>query len=167
MLDGADAMISDIISQTVVDLDRYLTDPNFDRTYTGEVRQRVIRLRDEADSLCAVLDMPPAEISVANDHTHQTDPERSKLIAAMMSVDDPALELRAPCFSQSDLLKRGWSMRLIAQLLGGRDWEVPNPHGVGFAPMLCWRKDRVFVAEDTPEFKEHSSRKSRSRGAQQ
>jgi hypothetical protein len=148
-------MISDIISQTVVDLDRYLTDPNFDGTYTGEVRERVIRLRDEADNLRAVLDLPPAEISVANDHTHQTDPERSKLVAAMM-LDDPAVDLRAPYFSQSDLRKRGWSMRLIAQLLGRRDWEVPNPHGAGFAPMLCWRKDRVLEAEETVAFQERS-----------
>jgi hypothetical protein len=102
----------------------------------------------------------------AKDHTPQTDPERSKLVAAMM-LDDPAVDLRTPCFNQSDLLKRGWSKGLIERLLGGRDWEVPNPHGAGFAPILCWRKDRVFAAEDTPEFKEHSSRKSRSEGAQQ
>jgi hypothetical protein len=61
MLDGADAMIGDILSRAVVDLDHYLTDPNFDGTYTGEVRERVIRLRDEADSLRAVLDMYPCD----------------------------------------------------------------------------------------------------------
>jgi hypothetical protein len=77
------------------------------------------------------------------------------LVAAMMSVD-PALELRAPCFSQSDLLKRGWSMRLIAQLLGRRDWEAPNPHCAGAAPKLCWRKDRVLEAEETVAFRERS-----------
>jgi len=148
-------MISDIISQTVVDLDRYLTDPNFAGTYTVEVRERVIRLRDEADNLRAVLDLPLADIRPANNPTHQIDPERSKLIAAMM-LDDPAVHLRTPCFSQSNLLKRGWSMRLIAQLLGNRDWEAPNPHGAGFTLMQCWRKDRVLEAEETLAFQKRS-----------
>jgi hypothetical protein len=165
MRDGVDAMISDILSQAVVDLDHYLTDDNFIGTYAGEVRERVIRLRDEADSLRAVLDMRPAEITSVPDATQQTDPERSKLIAAMMSVDDPALELRAPCFSQSDLLKRGWSMRLIDQLLGRRDWEAPNPHGAGFAPMLCWRKDRVLEAEKTLAFTTRVASSRRRRAA--
>jgi hypothetical protein len=148
-------MISDILSQAVSDLDHYLTDPNFDGTYTGELQERIIRLRDEADNLRAVLDMPLPEIPSAPDHTHQTDPERSKLVAAMM-LDEPGVYLRAPCFSQSDLLKRGWSKRLIEQLLGGPDWTAPNPHGAGFAPMLCWRKDRVVAAEETLAFQERS-----------
>ena len=144
-------MISDILSRAVVDLDHYLTDPNFDGTYIGDRRERVIRLRDEADSLRAILDMSPAEISVANDHTHQTDPERSKLIASMMVVR-PADDLAAAYFSQSDLLKRGWSKPLIDQILGGPDWKSPNPHCAGGAPMLCWLQTRVRTAEDGPAF---------------
>jgi hypothetical protein len=53
-------MISDILSQAVIDLDHYLTDANFDRTYGGEARERLIRLRNEADDLRSVLDTPPA-----------------------------------------------------------------------------------------------------------
>jgi hypothetical protein len=54
-------MIGDIISQTVVDLDHYLNDPNFDRTYSGELRERIMRLRDEAEYIRVVLDTHPCD----------------------------------------------------------------------------------------------------------
>jgi hypothetical protein len=146
-------MISDIISQTVVDLDRYLTDPNFDGTYTGEVRERVIRLRDEADNLRAVLDIRPVLIPPADGHSHQTGSARRAWIAWMMS-DESAVT--PPFFTQKDLFGRGWSKRLISDLLGEADWTAPNPHGAGFAPMRCWRLDRVLEAEKTLAFQERS-----------
>jgi hypothetical protein len=55
-------MIGDIISQTVVDLDHYLNDPNFDRTYSGALRERIMRLRDEAEYIRVVLDTHPSSI---------------------------------------------------------------------------------------------------------
>jgi hypothetical protein len=54
-------MISDILSQAVGDLDHYLNDPNFDGTYSGELRERIIRLRDEAEYIRAVLDTHPCD----------------------------------------------------------------------------------------------------------
>jgi hypothetical protein len=60
-------MISDIISQVVVDLDYYLTDPDFDHAYIGEAREWIIQLRDEADHLRRLLDMPPATASASHD----------------------------------------------------------------------------------------------------
>ena len=54
-------MISDILFQSVIDLDHYLNDPNFDRTYNGEIRDRIIRLRDEAEYIRAVLDAHPCD----------------------------------------------------------------------------------------------------------
>jgi hypothetical protein len=54
-------MISDILFQAVVDLDHYLNDPNFDRTYSGELRERIIRLRDEAEYIRFVLDTHPCD----------------------------------------------------------------------------------------------------------
>jgi hypothetical protein len=53
-------MISDILSQAVVDLDHYLNDPNF-HTYSGELRERIIRLRDEAEYIRVVLDTHPCD----------------------------------------------------------------------------------------------------------
>jgi hypothetical protein len=50
-------MISDILAQAVDDLDHYLND--FDRTYTGELRHRISRFRNEADYLRSLLDVPP------------------------------------------------------------------------------------------------------------
>jgi hypothetical protein len=148
-------MISDILSQVVADLDRYLTDCTFDHTYIGETRERIIRLRNEADSLRSVLDAPPVTIPAAVDPSDQTVSERRRWIEWMMS-EETAFDLRTPYFSQSDLLKRGWSKRLIAQILGEPDWTSPNPHGAGFAPMRCWRQDRVIAAEETPAFRERS-----------
>ena len=59
-------MISDILFQSAVGLNRYLNDPFYDRFYYGELRERIIRLRDEAEYIVAVLDthlsdMPPPE----------------------------------------------------------------------------------------------------------
>ena len=110
-------------------------------------------IRDEADHLRAVLDTRPVAIPPTDDRTHQTVSARRAWIDWMMS-DESAVT--PPFFNQKDLLGRGWSMRLIAQLLGRRDWEAPNPHGAGFAPMLCWRQDRVLEAEKTLAFQERS-----------
>jgi hypothetical protein len=52
-------MISDILDQAVDDLDHYLNDLNFDRAYTGELHDRIIRLRNEAEYLRGLLDVPP------------------------------------------------------------------------------------------------------------
>jgi hypothetical protein len=54
-------MISDVLSQAVDDLDHYLNDPNFDSTYNGEFRERIIRLRDEAEYIRIVLDTHPCD----------------------------------------------------------------------------------------------------------
>lgn len=50
-------MISDILSQAVADLDHYLNNPNFDGTYNGELRARIIQFRDEAECLRAVNEL--------------------------------------------------------------------------------------------------------------
>ena len=72
-------MISDILSQAVIDLDRYIADGTFDHTYIGETRERIIRLRNEADDLRSVLDTPPPTIPATDDDPHQTAPARSSL----------------------------------------------------------------------------------------
>jgi hypothetical protein len=153
-------MISDIISQLVLDLDHYLTDPDIDDTYSGETRDGIIRLRDEADNLRSALDKPSVVIPAADDNPDGPRSARSEWIAWMMSDASAAI---SPIFSQKDLLGRGWSKRLIAELLGEPDSTCPNPHGVGFASMRCWRQDRVLLAEETPAFRP-SRRKSRNKG---
>jgi|ERR1700733_5363761 hypothetical protein len=155
-------MISDILSRMVTDLDYYLNDANFHGTYGGETRERLVRLRNEADDLRLVLDTLPDAIPAAGDGPDQTASKMSKFIDWMMSDESAVIP---PIFSQKDLLGRGWSKRLIAQLLGEPDWTSDNPHGAGFAPMRCWREDRAKLAEDSREFREHRSRKSRSGGA--
>lgn len=52
-------MISDVLYQAVDDFDHYLNDPIWDDTYTGEIRERIIRLRNEAEYLRGLLDVPP------------------------------------------------------------------------------------------------------------
>lgn len=102
-------------------------------------------------------------IPEADDGSHQTASKRSRMIERMMAVETALIP---PIFSQKDLLGRGWSKRLIKEVLGDPNSTAPNPHGAGFAAMRCWRQDRVMVAEDSPEFKEHHARKSRLGGVQ-
>jgi hypothetical protein len=52
-------MISDVLCTCVDELDRYLNDRIFDDTYQGELRERIIRLRSEAECLRGLLDLPP------------------------------------------------------------------------------------------------------------
>jgi hypothetical protein len=54
-------VINDILSQAVVDLEYYLNNPNFDGTYSRELRERIIRLRDEAEYIRVVLDTHPCD----------------------------------------------------------------------------------------------------------
>jgi hypothetical protein len=52
-------MINDILCDCVDELDRYLNDQIFDGTYQGELRDRILRLRNEAEYLRGLLDIPP------------------------------------------------------------------------------------------------------------
>jgi hypothetical protein len=54
-------MISDILSQAVDGLDSYLNEPLWDHIYCGELRERIIRLRDDAEYIRAVLDTHPCD----------------------------------------------------------------------------------------------------------
>jgi hypothetical protein len=54
-------MISDILFQSVIDLDHYLNDPNFDRIYSGGIRERIVRLRDDAKYVQILLDTHPCD----------------------------------------------------------------------------------------------------------
>ena len=52
-------MISYILFQCVVELDAYLNSPTYDRTCQGDLRERIIRLRNEAEYIRVILDTPP------------------------------------------------------------------------------------------------------------
>src|ERR1700722_19033832 len=134
-------MISDIPSQMAVDLDRYLTDPDFGHVYVEDTREQLLRSRDEADDLRSVLDMPPGR-APATDASPQQTGSAPSMVDRMMSTET-AFEIATAYFRRSDLLKRGWTKGLINKLLGRRDWEFPNPHCPGAAPMSCWEETRV------------------------
>jgi hypothetical protein len=51
-------MISDILSDTVSDIDQYLGNPLYDDWYRGALRDRIIALRNEADAIRVELDTP-------------------------------------------------------------------------------------------------------------
>jgi hypothetical protein len=149
-------MISDILSQMIDDLDHYLVNPDYDDTYKGELRERIIRLRGEAEYIRAVLDTPPCEPSppetVLQERSVTDQHEKFQKYLEWMMSDETGK--RHPFFSQKDLLKRGWSKALIARLLGDPDWKQENPHYPGTAKMLCWRQDRVLAAEEEAAFQE-------------
>lgn len=44
-------MVSDILFDLTNDLDGYLNDSLYDDMYTGELRQRILKFRDEAQQL--------------------------------------------------------------------------------------------------------------------
>ena len=52
-------MISDVLYELVNGIDWYLNDSSNDDIYQGERRERIIRLRNEAEYLRALLDAPP------------------------------------------------------------------------------------------------------------
>ena len=45
----------------IAELDHYPEMGNFDGTYNGELRERIIRLRDEAEYIRVVLDTHPCD----------------------------------------------------------------------------------------------------------
>lgn len=52
-------MISDVLFEAVQGLDEYLNNPSYDSMYEGEIRERIIKLRDAMDAVRVVLDTPP------------------------------------------------------------------------------------------------------------
>ena len=62
-------------------------------------------------------------------------------------------------FSRAELLRRGWTVTLIAKLLEDPDRLAENPHGRGRGKMNLYRQERVVGAEETPEFRDYPRRK--------
>jgi hypothetical protein len=108
-------------------------------------------LPQTADDPRSVLDTPPDSPPAADERSAQTDSAQSELVARMMS-DETVFDLATAFFSRSDLLKRRWTKGLVEELLGPPDWTTENPHGPGFAPMQCWKQDRVIAVEASPTF---------------
>src|SRR3954469_20352118 len=55
-------------------------------------------------------------------------------------------------WSLSTLKERGWSPRLIAELLGARDRLVPNPNYRSGPKMHLYDQERVLATENDPAF---------------
>lgn len=49
-------MISDVLFDAAADLDYYLNDRTFASIYTGPLRERLVKLRNEMDAIRAELD---------------------------------------------------------------------------------------------------------------
>ncbi len=52
-------MISDVLHQAVVDIDGYLESPAFEKVYGGDLRERIIKLRNDMTTMRIELDTPP------------------------------------------------------------------------------------------------------------
>lgn len=59
-------MISDVLSEAVQDIDRYLQDPTFERVYAGSLRTDILALRDSMDRMRVCLDRVPTEAPTRN-----------------------------------------------------------------------------------------------------
>jgi len=51
-------MISDILSEAVSEIDRYLTDKTFEEVYSGELKERIVVLRNNMEEMRKELDDP-------------------------------------------------------------------------------------------------------------
>ena len=103
-------MISDILSQMIDDLDHYLVNPDYDDTYKGELRERIIRLRGEAEYIRAVLDTPPCE------------PSPPETVLQERSVTDQHEKFQKRAYIKEKTVKRNlvFSGVLVLDLLGNR-----------------------------------------------
>jgi hypothetical protein len=52
-------MVSDVLWQAVEEIDVYLRSRYYADVYSGELRTKVVQVRDAMDTLRAELDMPP------------------------------------------------------------------------------------------------------------
>lgn len=53
-------MISDVLSDAVYDIDTYLKNPMYEKTYSGKLREDIVKLRNDMDALRVKLDAPPS-----------------------------------------------------------------------------------------------------------
>ncbi len=54
-------MIRDVLSEATEEIDRYLNDECYNSRYTGDLRKRIIAVRDAMDKLRQELDTLPDE----------------------------------------------------------------------------------------------------------
>lgn len=67
--------------------------------------------------------------------------------------------------TKSTVVKRGWSEKLITELLGEPDREVPNPHYASGPPMQLYDEARVVRVEGTDAFQRASANLKQHRAA--
>jgi hypothetical protein len=65
-------------------------------------------------------------------------------------------------FSRSALLRRGWTLSLIARVLGAEDQLVPNQQYPGTHDISLYSRARVLEAERGPEFFKMLERRQRA-----
>lgn len=58
-------------------------------------------------------------------------------------------------YNQSNLLERGWSKKLVNDLLGEPDDFSVNPHYRTGPPVRRYLSSRVMAAESSPQFQKH------------
>lgn len=54
-------MISDVLAETLAGIDRYLNDSAYADIYEGELRERLVNLRNEAAEIQRYLDTSPSD----------------------------------------------------------------------------------------------------------
>lgn len=63
-------MISDVLSDTVDQLNYYLTDKTFSKCYAGAMRDAIVEFKDKATAIRILLDYPP---DIVDALVNQTD----------------------------------------------------------------------------------------------
>lgn len=55
-----EAMISDVLSDAIAEIDEYLANPHYKDWYDGDLLKRIIEVRNAMESVLRELDTPPS-----------------------------------------------------------------------------------------------------------
>lgn len=82
-------MISDSLAQVVDDIDYYLNNKQYANIYAGTLRERLVRLRNEASVIEGYLDTPPDQLDKGLDEAYQSEKKQAHFIVSMTVSQAP------------------------------------------------------------------------------
>jgi len=72
-------MISDVLSDTVSELNHYLTDKTMGKCYAGAMRDAIVEFKDKATAIRILLDYPPPLVDALIEQTDTAKPYTTHL----------------------------------------------------------------------------------------
>ena len=113
-------MISDTLCELGWDLDHYLSDSTFRDMYTGPLRDRILRLKDEAESIRMILESRQRQAEDFDSKTFDNDVvelKHSFETAMETEINRVAKQWKIPRVAAKDLVDQDISVRGQATVL--------------------------------------------------